>query len=50
MQENALVPRLSTYPIQTSQILHPVLILLIIIVDDSMLLIHTARLEAKGKL
>lgn len=34
-----------THPIETAQVLHPVFITVLVVVDDSMLLVHTAGLQ-----
>lgn len=34
-----------THPIETSQVLHPVFITVLVVVDDGMLLVHTAGLQ-----
>lgn len=34
-----------THPIETAQVLHPVFITVLVVVDDSMLFVHTTGLE-----
>lgn len=34
-----------THPVQAAQILHHVLVCIVVIVDDSVLFVHTARLQ-----